>query len=278
MWGYLQLLRPLNAAMAAVGCLLGSVVAVSTPTPDQLVLAGQAAAIALLFTGAGNALNDYADRETDRVNHPERPLPSGRVRPRRALFVAAILFAPTLPWSLLLRWPRWELLAVVLVNLALMGSYELLFKRSGFRGNLLIGWLVGSLFLFGGLAVYDSAEALQRVGILAVLAFLATLGREVVKDLEDVRGDVDRRTLPMTLGRRGAARVAAGAILLGVGLSFLPWILGILTLLYLPVVLVADGIFIYAALNASRNPEGSQQAAKYAMLVALVAFLVGGFP
>lgn len=235
----------------------------------------QAALIALLFTAAGNSLNDFYDRDVDRVNHPERPIPSGLVSPRRALATAVILFVPTIPWSLLL---RWELLALVLINLALMSSYEVVFKREGFRGNLLIGWLVASLFIFGGLAVYDSVEALERVFILALLALLSTLGREVVKDMEDISGDVGRRTLPMRLGIRGAGRVASGAFLAAVALSAVPPVLGVLGRYYLPVVLAADVMFIYAALNSAGRPTSSKRAAKYAMLIALAAFLVGGFP
>ena len=42
---------------------------------------------------AGMALNDFADREVDRVERPERPIPSGRVSPAEALGVAAGLTA-----------------------------------------------------------------------------------------------------------------------------------------------------------------------------------------
>jgi geranylgeranylglycerol-phosphate geranylgeranyltransferase len=261
--------------MSAVGCLLGSYVAFGMTADFPAITALQAAAIALLFTAAGNSLNDYYDRDVDRVNHPERPIPSGRVSPRGALMTAILLFTPTIPWSLLL---RWELLLIVLVNLALMSSYEIVFKRSGFRGNLLISWLVASLFVFGGLAVYDSTEALQRTLILALLAFLATLGREVMKDIEDMAGDVDRRTLPMTLGREVAAIVASACLLLAVGLSALPAFLGVLGPYYLYAVVLADAMFIYAALLSARRPATSQRTAKYAMVVALVAFLIGGFP
>ncbi len=275
MWGYAHLVRPINCAMSAVGCLLGSFVAMGASAVDQLLIVGQAAAIALLFTAGGNSLNDYYDRDVDKINHPERPIPSGRVTPRGALTAAVVLFIPTVPWSLLL---RWELLAVVLINMALMSSYEVFFKKGGFRGNLLISWLVASLFIFGGLAVYDSAETLQRVLWLAILAFVSTVGREVVKDLQDVTGDVGRRTLPMTIGERGAAVVGSVSMLSAVALSLVPRFLGILGDYYLYVVLVADAIFIYAALNSSRNPAASQRLAKYAMIVALAAFLVGGFP
>ncbi|MCJ2555269.1 MAG: UbiA family prenyltransferase, partial [Candidatus Thermoplasmatota archaeon] len=253
MQGYLAILRPPNLVMSFVGCLLGSAVVLGSVSTllESLSPALQAAAIAVLFTAAGNTLNDYYDRETDRVNHPERPIPSGKVTARGALAVAGLLFAATVPWSLLL---RWELLAVVLVNLAFMASYEAVFKRTGLRGNLLIAWLVASLFLFGGLALYPDFPALLPVLVLALLAFLATLGREIVKDIEDVGGDTDRETLPQRMGTTGAARVAAAFFVLAVGLSGLPPALQMLGLAYLPVVLVADAILIYAALNSSRRP------------------------
>ncbi|MDX1534817.1 MAG: UbiA family prenyltransferase [Thermoplasmata archaeon] len=278
MWGYLAILRPPNLIMSFVGCLLGSAVALGSVArmldPGSLAVALQAAVIAVLFTGAGNTLNDFYDRETDRVNHPGRPIPSGEVSARSALILALVLFAITVPWSLLI---RWELLAVVLVNLAFMASYEVFFKRTGLRGNLLISWLVASLFLFGGLALYPTLAGLLPVVLLAVLAFLATLGREIIKDIEDVAGDTDRETLPMRIGADRAARVAGAALVIAVALSVLPPLVG-LGLAYLPVVLVADAIFIYAALNPARRPGLSQRAAKYGMVVALLAFLVGALP
>ncbi|MFQ5907723.1 MAG: UbiA family prenyltransferase [Thermoplasmata archaeon] len=275
--GYLAIVRPPNLIMSFVGCLLGSAVALGSVSTlaQALSPALQAAAIAVLFTGAGNTLNDYYDRETDRVNHPVRPIPSGQVTPRGALALSLLLFAVTIPWSFFL---RWELLVVVLINLALMGSYEWAFKQTGLRGNLLIAWLVASLFLFGGLALYPDATALFPVLVLALLAFLATLGREIIKDIQDVSGDTDRETLPMRLGIPAAARVASAALVVAVGLSMLPPLLGLLGLAYLPVVLGADAIFIYAALNSVRRPALSQRTAKYGMVVALLAFLAGVLP
>ncbi len=238
-----------------------------------------AAAVAFAFTAAGNALNDFTDLEIDRVNHPIRPLPSGRLTPRTALLLSAALFILSIPAAASL---GAEPLAVAGLNLVAMVAYEARYKKQGVRGNLLISYLVASLFLFGGLAVFRSGTvvsatgALQRVLILFVLAFLATLGREIVKDIEDMAGDVDRHTLAKVLGAPRASFMAAAAFLGGVALSGLPSILGILRVQYLAVVAVADAIFIYCALNSRRRPREIGLASKYAMLVALVAFLVGG--
>ena len=277
MGGLLQLARPLNCAMSAVGVAIGGTVAVGRevwgPSGWPLVLAGLAAAS---FTAGGNALNDLYDVATDRVNHPERPLPSGRLSVTAARAFAVAAFSAS---AVLASFVRWECLAVVLVNASVMASYEIRFKARGASGNLIIAYLVGSLFLFGGFSVYQGrGEPLVRAGVLAALAFLTTVGREITKDIEDMAGDVDRETLPRRIGARRAGLLAMSAFTAGVVLSVLPWSFQLLGPVYALVVIVADGMFIYAALYSAARPARSQRVAKYAMIVALVAFLAGGFP
>jgi len=271
----LRLLRPGNAGMSAAAVGVGAVVAVGL---DGAAAAAPSVAlgalVTFLFTGAGNALNDVYDRDVDRVNHPERPIPSGRVTPEAAFELAIVLFAAAVFLSLLISPAAFVL---VLVSLALMVSYEARFKASGWSGNLLIGWLVGSLFLFAGLCVFrGDARPVQVAASLAVLAGLSTVGREIVKDMEDVAGDVGRTTLPKARGIPFAGRAAQAFLVLAVALSAVPTALGVLSPWYAPVVAVADGIFIYAALHATRSPGRSERAMKVAMVVALVAFLAGG--
>src|SRR5437016_13823015 len=93
MAGLLQLARPINCVMSALGVGIGGVVAARSGAWGEfagpLALAGAAAAS---FTAGGNALNDLYDRETDRVNHPDRPLPSGSVTLREARAFTAAAF------------------------------------------------------------------------------------------------------------------------------------------------------------------------------------------
>ena len=261
--------------MSAVGVGIGGVVAVGSSAwgADAWPLL-YAALAAALFTAGGNALNDIFDRETDRVNHPDRPLVSGALTLPEArnfalgVFVTAAALGAAA--SLLA-------LGVVLVNAVLMYAYEAGLKKRGVPGNVVIAYLVGSLFLFAGVAVYRGDPApLVRTSVLALLAFLTTIGREITKDIEDMAGDVDRRTLPQRIGAKPAGRIASAALLAGVLLSAVPWTLNVLHASYAPVVLVADGMFIYAALYSAANPSRSQRVTKYAMVVALVAFLAGG--
>ncbi len=258
---------------AAVG--IGSVVAVG---PDGTVALAPVVALGaltvFLFTGAGNALNDFYDRDIDRMNHPDRPIPSGAIAPRAAFDFALVLFLGAIVASLFINLAA---LGLVLLSLFLMIAYEVRFKASGWSGNLLIGWLVGSLFLFAGLCVYEGQlTPLQIATSLAVLAGLSTVSREVVKDIEDIAGDATRITLPKRIGIPRAGAVAHSFLLVAVALSAVPALLGILGPWYVPVVAIADAIFIYAALRSTRAPGRSERAMKVAMVAALVAFLAGG--
>ena len=275
MRGYLLLSRPGNTAMSAAGVAVAALVA-AQPTGflSRLLAVGFAAVAAALFTAGGNALNDYFDRETDRVNHPDRPIPRGDVSSEQALRFASLAFALSLAAAV---YAGILAVAIVAVNFVVMVSYEKGFKARGASGNFLIAYLVGSLFAFGGAAAYTGGIAvLQRAFLLGLLAALATAGREVTKDIEDLAGDVDRATLPRRIGVPRAAAIGTACFVAAVVLSAIPFVLGLFGWAYLAAVLVADAIFIYSGTYSAKNPARAQRAAKVGMVVALVAFLAGG--
>lgn len=74
------------AALTVPGDVLAGAAAAGFPIGHRWV--GTAAGSVCLYW-AGMALNDYADRELDREERPERPIPSGRITPRMALAVAS---------------------------------------------------------------------------------------------------------------------------------------------------------------------------------------------
>ncbi|MEH1126107.1 SCO3242 family prenyltransferase [Micromonospora sp. CPCC 206061] len=77
------------AALSVPGDVVAGAAAAGTLRPRT---AGLAAASVCLYW-AGMAANDWADRELDAVERPERPIPSGRVTPAQAAGVAAGLTA-----------------------------------------------------------------------------------------------------------------------------------------------------------------------------------------
>ncbi|HQI69074.1 MAG TPA: UbiA family prenyltransferase, partial [Methanothrix sp.] len=86
---YWEILRPFNGAMAAAAAIIGLAIAGGlAPCATALIFLA-----VFLVTGAGNAVNDYCDRQIDAVNRPGRPIPSGRISPRAALYYSMALFA-----------------------------------------------------------------------------------------------------------------------------------------------------------------------------------------
>ncbi len=266
--GLLELTRPVNVIAAAVLTFIGAFVAGGlTEQPVQVIAAVVATGVAV---GAGNAINDYFDREIDRINQPQRPIPRGAVTPRGALVFSLVLFVVAVSCTLVL---PWQAIAIAGINLVALIAYTEYFKGLPGLGNALVAYLVGSTFLFGAAAVGD----LWATAVLFVLAAVATLTREIIKDVEDIDGDRKEglNTLPIAIGERRALLV--GAVLLGAAVlaSPLPYLAGYFGLGYLLVVVPADAVMLYAMYESFEDPTAGQSHLKYGMFLATVAFIVG---
>ena len=281
MRGALRLVRAGNLGVSFVGTVVGGLVARGTGVGAPLtfwvylLLAGLSTA---LVTAGGNVLNDVLDREGDRTNHPDRPLVTGEVSVGAAKALAAALFvvgiAVVVPVVLAV-----PLLGVILaVAVGSLLGYEFRFKARGFVGNGVVALLTGLVFLYGG-AVGGS---IVTVAPFAAMAFLATLSREVIKDMEDVAGDVGRTTLPKTHGLGFAGGTARAAAELAIALSALPALTfvrptTVAGIIYLALVVAADVIFAVSVRFLPERLHYEQTMSKLAMTVALFAFLAVAF-
>ncbi len=262
---FISILRPADGLLAALAVLVGFLVASSSL--ELPIALGFALLSVFLFSGAGIALNDFFDFEMDKVNAPHRPLPSGRISRKTALYYSAGLFAIALFLAALIN--QW-CLGLAALNTVLEILYAWKLKRIALVGNFTDSWFPASSFLYGALVI----PTLGAVPILAGLAFLANTGREIFGDLEDVKGDrkTGARTLPIVLGKKKARIAAQAFIFAAVILSLVPWVLGMLSFYYMPIVLLADAVFLFSLFQP---PAKNQALTKAAMLVALLAFLAG---
>lgn len=270
MKGYLKLLRPINAIMASLGTVIGGVVAMESPNAflDYRLYIAMFAVFLVLM--AGNIINDYFDLEIDKINHPSRPLPSGEISKNNARNLAIAFFLIGVIASLFLG----DIIQIVIVILAiiLLITYEWKAKASGLAGNIIISFLVGLVFVFGSLSIRFSYVVL----ILALMAALANLAREIVKDVEDIHGDVNRKTLPKKIGSKLSIVASTIFILTAVALSPVPYLYFGWKMSYVAVVAVSDILFLLAAFYSFSNQSKGQNFIKIAMIVGLLAFLVGG--
>jgi geranylgeranylglycerol-phosphate geranylgeranyltransferase len=237
--------------------------------------------VTFLVTAGGNAFNDYMDAEVDLAGHPGRPLPSGRLTRPQALRFSFACFLVAQPLTALVVsvgisgiFP----LVVELMAVDCLFGYELWLKARGLSGNLTVGLLSALTLLFGAsCAAGPLHEGMLTVAVLTAIAFFASAGREVTKDVEDVEADRGARvTLPMLVSRPVAVGTAGTFIAAAVMLSPLPfWPMGVMGAPYLAVVLAADAVFLYSLAILGSDPTRAQRVHKVGFMLALLAFLAG---
>jgi len=213
LWNRLEITRPHNLAVAALTILVGWVVAGGGSPTTALVVA---VAMGTLVTAAGNVVNDYFDAEIDRINKPRRPIPSGRLT-RRASWryywlLSAIAAAVALAGGA-------GVAACAVIWTACLYAYSAWLKTRLLLGNLMVSAVSASGFVLGAWLAGDVRAAF----VPALLGFLFVMGREIVKDVEDARGDGAHgaSTLALQLGARRALVVALAFF--AVFVALVPW-------------------------------------------------------
>ena len=230
--------------------------------------------VVFLITGAGNAINDFFDAEIDAINRPNRPIPSGKISKKNAKYFSIALFVLGIALSYTLSNIGF---IIALFNSILLIYYSKKLKRTVLFGNIAIGYLVGSAFLFGG-AVFG-IEGIKVISVLFMLSMLATISREIVKDIEDLVGDrnLGAITLPILYGNKKSAIIASIFSFIAVILSPIPYVQNLFEIKYLFIVAVADICFCLAIaqLLIKNSPKKSSFFLKLAMFIALIAFVIG---
>jgi geranylgeranylglycerol-phosphate geranylgeranyltransferase len=231
----LEITRPLNCLISFLSVLLGGWLAMHTLDGFLLL----AACSATLLMAGGNVLNDLWDQTSDGVNHPERPLPSNRLSSRvtRAEAIALLALGCLLALPLPPPTPGIAVLAC-----ALLITYNGILKNIPLAGNLAISLLCGAAFLFGGYAVDDPLPAL----IPAIFATVFHFGREILKDLQDMEGDLKGKgsTLPIWASPRAARATISITYLVLIFITLYPFKAEIYGPIYLFLVLFLDFLLI----------------------------------
>jgi geranylgeranylglycerol-phosphate geranylgeranyltransferase len=132
--------------------------------------------------GFGNVINDILDIKTDRISHPDRPLPKGDLTARAAIIYSILLCCISLICSQLIS--KAHFIATI-VPVILLIIYSFFLKGTPLSGNFLVGILVAYPILYGGI----EGKNFNHLIIPAMLAFLLNLAREIIKDIHDKDGD-----------------------------------------------------------------------------------------
>lgn len=281
---FLDLMRIVpNQIMLGIGVLIGEVVASSGLPALRECLLGF---LGPFILGASTfAMNDYYDLEADkRGGRTDRPLVRGDISPNTARWIFLIGFPVGLVLSSMINLGC-LLIAVIFAGLAL--AYNISLKETGLPGNLFIASTMGIPFLYGSVAVEGGFPV--PIIVLALIAFLAGAGREVLKDIMDFKGDAARnsRTLARTKGIHHAARVSSLFLLIAILLSPIPFLHEsgdsfYLNMKYIVPILFTDIILAYVVIRTLRlsQPEEAvplRTLSLIALSLGLLGFLLGSF-
>ena len=232
---------------------------------------------AVFINAAGNAINDWCDKNIDKVNRPNRPLPKESLKPSSAILFAATTCIIGVVFSILVS-PVHFFITIFISAFLIIYSFWL--KNSILYGNFLIGLLSSATFPFGALAIGE----IHRSWIPAFFAMFFHIGREIIKDIEDIQGDQLQglKTLPIKFGLPVAKKIALLIFLILSLFTLWPFFTEIYGPIYLGVVLTYNALVFYALylficthINFANGHIG--RILKVAMFVGLTAIALGEF-
>ena len=272
---FLMLCRPLNVVIGMFSIFIGAFI---TGTIQPLLKVIFACLSGGFIAAAANVINDYYDVEIDKINKPHRPIAAGIITPKEGFVYAMILYIPGIVLGYLVNWLAF---IVSVFSSALLFLYSYRLKRTVLWGNLAVSLITALAFIYGGIAVNRLGFAL----IPATFSFFYHLGREIIKDVEDVEGDrADNiETLPIKYGAKRALHLATGIYIFLIVLTLIPFIFKIFGSYYLIIVLfIVDFIIGYVLVSSWKNPASSNLSRlslilKLNMFAGLLAIYAGKF-
>jgi geranylgeranylglycerol-phosphate geranylgeranyltransferase len=218
------------------------------------------------ITSAGFAINDYFDRETDAVIKPKRPIPSGALSLKQVVAISGFLFALGIGLASLINWLSF---VILLIDSVLLLLYSALVKRkSGFAANILVGLLVGTAFLYGEAAVF---QTISLVSLSLYPICFGTIGGNVLRDILSMKGDskIGYPTLPQKIGNRNSIRVAAFFFVVTAALAPLPFVFHFFGIYYLSLILLWSVLLFYSSIRLVTSAPTVENVRKYERLITM---------
>jgi geranylgeranylglycerol-phosphate geranylgeranyltransferase len=282
---YIKITRPFNSLMMGLAVIIG--IQVADPywinleydfifgKSHYLLLMIISFLVAFFITSSSMVLNDYADYSIDKINFPNKPLPSGLIKRNVALYYGIMLALTGLIFAFLIKNSLSILLAFTGLIIAIL--YNFYFKKKGFIGNLMVAYTTALPFIYGASLVYF--KNFEFIAILSSMAFLSNVSREIIKGIVDIEGDskMNVKTLANTKGPLLASKISSVFIIIAIILSILPFLISF-SFYYILFIIIADIIFLYYTIKLLKNPSkyNSYQVKKMylvAMFIALIGFL-----
>ncbi len=192
----LRLTRFWNLVIVGLAQYFAAICLVGKETVDDVNLFLLSAST-ILIAAAGYIINDYYDVKIDLINKPDRVVIGRSVARRYAILFHSLLSVAGVAVGFYI---SWKMGVIHFASVFLLWWYSNNLKRQPFIGNVVVAFLTGlAIYLVNILYGYTTF-----VTIYAIFAFFMTLVREIVKDMQDLKGDntFGCKTLPILWGIR----------------------------------------------------------------------------
>ncbi len=285
-----ELMRLEHGVMIFLAILIGSLIALNGEKLPEIKNLFLTFFTALFLEASTFALNDYYDLEIDKKNkRKDRPLVRGDLKPNTALILFFVFFPIGIICSYFVNRACF-IIALITAVFAIL--YDAKIKKVKLVGNFYIAYVMAIPFIFGGASVIEGDSLFFEIHpatyIIALIAFLAGSGREIMKDVMDFEGDRKSgvKSFPKYIGTRKSNIIAAFFYIAAVALSFLPFMMskfGVYyqNIYYLLLVLITDTMLLATSLHLifKKKPHMKlyRNMSLIAIFIGLIAFLVGAF-
>ena len=246
----------------------------------------------VFITAAGYVINDYFDTKTDMVNRPETVIVGKLMKRRSAILLHVFLNTIGIGLgayiSLYIGMPVLALVFVFITGL--LWFYSTTYKRQFLIGNVIVALLTAivplMVILFEipllneeyGLLLKelksDFTLLILWVGAFALFAFLLTLIREIIKDVEDYEGDsaYGRQTLPIVLGVLNSKIIIITFLLttlFSIVYTYFRFLNDIITLAYFTLFLIFPLLFLLYKIIVAENKKDYHKASNLSKIIML---------
>jgi 4-hydroxybenzoate polyprenyltransferase len=251
-------------------------------------------AATVLITAGGYVINDYFDTKTDLINRGS--IIVGNKIPRRKAMMWHNIFNITgvaagfyISWRVGYIWMG----TLFLLVSGLLYFYSASYKRQFLIGNIIIALLTSMvpllviMYEWPPLYRYYSVNSVDMpvisilfywIGGFSVFAFITTLAREIIKDIEDVEGDREygRNTVPLLIGIRASKIISMSLVIITVAMLYFVWIKFIndkITLIYINTAIVVPLLYVIYQLLVSKNSRQLHSASRMMKIAMLTGIL-----
>lgn len=217
--GFLKLVRPGNLGIVLLTQYMTAIFLAGLESTGWEILMDPKILLlslsSILIVSAGYIINDYYDMKIDFINKPQRVVVGKLLKRKFVVISHPILNFTGIAIGFYLSIP---LGVIHLIAAILLWWYSNHLQRLPFVGNLTIAILTAASLAIVGI-LYHSNEIL--IYLYALFAFCSTLIREVIKDIEDIKGDQNfgLKTLPIIWGIRRTKKFLF--VLIGIFILFL---------------------------------------------------------